>query len=101
AAAAGALITPVLLRFAPGAEALLPGLWQIVFGLGVFASCRFLPTAMLAVGAWYMACGLACIALAQGPYALSPIAMGAPFGIGQFMIAAVLQFCAGGDDADA
>jgi len=30
---------------------MLPGLWQIVFSLGVFSSCRFLPRPMLAAGA--------------------------------------------------
>ena len=39
-----------------------PGLWQITFGLGVFASCRFLPRGMLLVGGWYVASGLACLA---------------------------------------
>ncbi len=90
----------VLLRFAPEASWMLPGLWQVVFALGVFASCRFLPRAMLLVGGWYLATALACLVLARGPYALSPWAMGAPFGIGQFLVAAILQLAAwrGRDD---
>src|SRR5580704_7598130 len=82
AAAAGALITATLWRFAPQSLSLLPGLWQITFGLGVFASCRFLPRAMVLVGGWYVAGGLACLAYAQGPHAYSPWTMGAPFGVG-------------------
>ena len=38
---AGALISVILVRFVPGSVWMLPGLWQITFSLGVFASCRF------------------------------------------------------------
>ena len=40
AGVAGALLTVVLYRFAPQSLWMLPGLWQIIFSLGVFASCR-------------------------------------------------------------
>ena len=70
---------------------MLPGLWQIVFSLGVFSSCRFLPRPMLAAGAWYLATGLACIALA-GNRALSPWAMAVPYGVGQLLVAGVLRY---------
>ena len=49
AGVAGALLTAVLWRYAPQTLWMLPGLWQIVFGLGVFSSCRFLPRPMLSV----------------------------------------------------
>src|SRR5262245_15891130 len=39
----GALLTFVMMRFAPQSAWMLPGLWQIVLSLGVFASCRSLP----------------------------------------------------------
>ena len=35
---AGALITFVLVRSVPSATWMLPGLWQIIFSLGVFSS---------------------------------------------------------------
>jgi hypothetical protein len=88
---AGLLLTVVLLRYAPQSLWLLPGLWQIVFSLGVFASCRFLPRPMFAVGVWYLSAGLMCLALGNGPWAFSPWAMGVPFGVGQLLVAAVLQ----------
>ena len=66
AGVAGALLTVVLFRFAPESLWMLPGLWQIVFSLGVFASCRSLPRPMFAVGVWYLAAGLASLALANG-----------------------------------
>lgn len=90
-AAAGLLITAVLTLAAPRSLPLLPGLWQIVFSLGVFASCRFLPRTLVAVGVWYMACGLISLALSQGPAAFSPWAMGAAFGVGQLLVAALLH----------
>jgi hypothetical protein len=92
-AAAGALLTFVLARYVPATAWLLPGLWQIVFSLGVFSSCRFLPRPMLAAGAWYLATGLACTALAGGR-ALSPWAMAIPYGAGQLLVAAVLYWSA-------
>ncbi len=88
---AGVLLTAVLLRFAPETQWMLPGLWQVVFALGVFASCRFLPRPMLLVGGWYLATALTCLVLARGAHALSPWAMGAPFAVGQLLVAGILQ----------
>jgi hypothetical protein len=98
AAIAGALLTVVLIRAAPESLWMLPGLWQVVFGLGVFASCRFLPKLMPAVGVWYVVCGLACLLFARGAWAFAPAAMGAPFGVGQFLAAALLRSGEGGAD---
>jgi hypothetical protein len=50
-----------------------------------------LPRAIFAAGAWYLLCGLADLVLAQGENAFSPLAMGVPFGVGQLLIAAILQ----------
>jgi fumarate reductase subunit D len=88
---AGALLTLVILQFVPAAAWMLPGLWQVTFSLGVFSSCRFLPRPMLAPGVWYMVTGLVCIAMA-GNRALSPWAMGVPYGVGQLLVAGVLLF---------
>ncbi|HEY1576066.1 MAG TPA: hypothetical protein VGF82_03230 [Terracidiphilus sp.] len=89
--AAGVLTTIVIVRFAPSAFWMLPGIWQIIFSLGVFSSCRFLPRPMLAAGAWYLFAGLLSIACG-GSRALSPWAMGIPFGAGQLLVAAILLF---------
>jgi hypothetical protein len=89
---AGALLTVVLVRAAPESLWMLPGLWQILFALGVFASCRLLPKPTFWVGVFYLGTGLAVIALAHGSAALSPWSMGLPFGIGQIMAALVLYF---------
>ena len=98
-AGAGALLTIVLVRFVPQALWILPGLWQVIFSLGVFSSCRFLPPPMVVAGGWYLLAGLFCIALGDNR-ALSPWAMGIPYGAGQLLVAAILLLAAkeSGDD---
>jgi hypothetical protein len=92
AASAGVLITTALYVCAPQHLTLLPGLWQILFGLGVFASCRFLPQRLALVGVWYLATGVVALALSGGPHAFSPWVMGGAFGAGQFLVAILLHF---------
>jgi hypothetical protein len=96
-AGAGVLLTIVLLVSAPSALWMLPGLWQVIFGLGVFSSCRFLPRPMMIAGAWYIVTGLLCVAMG-GARSLSPWAMGIPFGAGQLLVAAILFFTAKEED---
>jgi hypothetical protein len=93
ALAVGALLTVVLVRVAPGEGWLLPGLWEIIFSLGIFASCRFLPRPMFAVGLWYLAAGLCSLVVGSGPKVFLPWTMGVPFGAGQLLVAAVLKIC--------
>ena len=90
-AAAGALITYVLVHYAPASLWMLPGLWQVTFSLGVFSSCRFLPRPMAAAGVWYLLTGLFCLSLADAR-AFSPWAMGIPYGAGQLLVAGILLF---------
>jgi hypothetical protein len=90
-ALAGALVTVVLVRYVASASWMLPGLWQIIFSLGVFSSCRFLPRAMVAAGFWYLATGLVCLALGDAR-ALSPWAMAVPYAAGQLLVAGILYF---------
>ena len=85
----GGLLTLVLTRFVPGAFWMIPGMWQVIFSLGVFSSGRFLPRAVPMVGAWYLLTGLTLIALGDNR-ALSPWAMGIPYGVGQMLVACIL-----------
>jgi hypothetical protein len=89
AAGAGALATVILINRAPGVAWILPGLWQVIFSIGVFSSCRFLPRLMLVAGAWYLAIGLVVLSLADNR-ALAPWTMGLAFGAGQLLVAAIL-----------
>jgi hypothetical protein len=88
--AAGGLLTMVLVRSAPEELWMLPGLWQILFSLGVFASCRLLPKATFGVAIFYLVTGLLTLASGRGDLTFSPWAMGLPFGVGQFFAAGVL-----------
>jgi hypothetical protein len=76
---------------------MLPGLWQVIFSLGVFASRASLPRGLFAVGVWYLAAGLATLAL-SGSAPFSPLAMAVPFGIGQLLMAFVIYRATGEHD---
>jgi hypothetical protein len=89
---AGGLVTLVLALFAPENLWLLPGLWQILFSLGIFATYRLLPRPTLGVAMFYMVSGVLSLILARGEWALSPWAMGIPFGLGQLYAAGVLYW---------
>jgi hypothetical protein len=100
-AVAGALLTLLLVRTAPENLWMLPGLWQVIFSLGVFASCHFLPRPIFGVGIWYLMTGLACLVYARGAWALNPWAMGIPYGVGQIAVSAILwQYRPASDDRE-
>ncbi len=88
--AAGALLTRAVVRSAPECIWILPGLWQVIFSLGIFASCHLLPRPIFGVAIFYLLSGLVTLSVARGEHALDPWAMGLPFSIGQFLAAAVL-----------
>jgi hypothetical protein len=87
---AGALVTMVVVRSAPQSVWILPGVWQVLYSLGIFASCRLLPRSMFGVAVFYLISGTITLGLAQGERALTPWAMGVPFAVGQLLAAAVL-----------
>lgn len=95
AGAIGALMTAVLVRYAPQSGWMLPGLWQIVLALGIFSASRSLPAPMRLAGFWYATTGLVCLAIAQGSYAFSPWAMAVPFSIGEALAAIILYLARG------
>lgn len=89
---AGTTVTWVLYFKAPEILWTLPGLWSILFSLGIFACHRLLPRATIWVAAYYLLAGALTLALAQDGEAFSPWAMALPFGLGQFLAAAVLYW---------
>lgn len=99
AGAAGALLLLVLARLAPDSLWLLPGLWQTLVGLGLFASLRALPRPVAWAAGWYVVAGLGTIAASADGHALSPWTMGLPFVVGQGLIALILHLAPGGDHA--
>jgi hypothetical protein len=98
--AAGALLTWVIVVSAPSVGWMLPGLWSVLFSLGLFASCRLLPASTFAVAVWYLLGG--CVVLAIGPErgGLRPWTMATLFGIGQLAAAAALSRQDSEDSAD-
>jgi hypothetical protein len=100
AGVAGAAIALVLIQFAPETLWMLPGLWQILVGLGIFASVRSLPRAVHLAGAWYVAAGVFVLALSSQTQTLSPWTMGLPFVVGQLLLATILHFAFGGRDGE-
>jgi hypothetical protein len=90
---AGALLTFVLVRYAPDALWLMPGVWAMLFGLGVFASRRLLPRGAGAVGFWYLLTGLCSIVVASRCRDVFPAwHMAVMFGIGQLALAGMLYW---------
>jgi hypothetical protein len=88
----GALLTVAIVAVAPETAWMLPGLWALVFGLGVFASARLFPRPVTWVAAWYLLSGIACLAAAKRLEPLSPWLMVATFGVGQLLAAAVVYW---------
>jgi len=88
----GALLTLCIYRSAPQVAWMLPGLWSLVFSLGIFASYRLLPREVFWVGLYYAACGVGCLLWGQGDSAFSPWLMGISFGGGQLLGAAILYW---------
>jgi len=97
---AGFALAAVMLQFAPEGLWMLPGLWQLLMGLAVFASARSLPPTVRIGAAWYFVAGVAALMLASRTHALSPLLMGAPFVIGQSLMAAILYFASGENDVE-
>lgn len=90
--AAGAMLTLVVASAAPEIAWTLPGLWCLLFGLGVLAVARMLPRPIYWVGVFYILCGGLALYFGRDEFALSPWLMGFPFGVGQVATAAVLYW---------
>lgn len=88
---AGGLVTWVICGFLPTLVWMLPGLWMVLFSLGVFASARLLPREVFAVAGFYLLAGVTTlIAGRNAPGPLLNIYMGSVFALGQGAIAAIL-----------
>ena len=94
----GFVVSMVLMRFAPDALWLVPGIWQICMAVGVFASVRLLPWSMSLAAAWYFLAGVAVLIVASETRALAPWMMAVPFAVGQLGMALVLHLADENDD---
>ncbi len=93
--AAGVVVTFVICQFAPGSIWILPGLWQMLIGLFGFSALPSMPRAILWPACWYLVCGAIVLGIAASSGTLSPWLMGAPFAIGQPVVALILYFDSG------
>jgi hypothetical protein len=96
----GLITTAVLGAQGEPAIRLLPGLWALMFGLGLFGSRTYLPRGIGWIGTLYFIGGAAMLGL--GPHASATVmgwAMGATFGVLQLLTAAIL-FEADRDEAE-
>jgi len=96
-ATAGAIVGLVVLVRLPAHARLLPGLWQLLMGVGIFAALGNLPRRMIWAAAYYFAAGGVCLLLADGQSPGTPWLMGVPFGVGQILVAVILQLAASDD----
>jgi hypothetical protein len=76
----------------PELRGLLPGLWAILFSLGIFASRPYLPKNIGWVALFYLAAGLVVLAMAARGGPLTPWSVGIPFGLGQALAGLVLYW---------
>ncbi|HEX5475277.1 MAG TPA: hypothetical protein VFX12_11495 [Vicinamibacterales bacterium] len=88
--AAGALIGAAAARLDGRLVPLLPGVWALCFGVGIFASRPYLPRAAGWVAMFYAAAGAALLWLAPPAGAGTGWWIGGTFGVGQLFAAAVL-----------
>jgi hypothetical protein len=70
----------------------------MLVGVGLFVSLRFLPRSISIAGAWYILAGATVLIVSTQTRSLSPWLMGIPFGLGQLMMAGLLQVALGGDN---
>jgi len=89
--AAGAVITFVIMRAAPDVAWILPGLWQMLVALLGFSAVGTLPKAIMWPAGWYFLSGTVTLLLGAYSGTPDPWMMGAPFGVGQLLVAFVLQ----------
>jgi hypothetical protein len=89
---AAAIITACFVRLSASLVPLLPGIWSICFGVGIFASRPHLVPASGWVALYYYAVGVGLLWIAGGPESLHAWSVGGTFGVGQLMTAAVLYW---------
>ena len=87
---AGALATGAFIRINPALAVLLPGLWALFFGVGIFATRPYSPRGSSWIALFYWTAGLVLLWTAGTIAELSPWTVGGTFGAGQLLAALVL-----------
>ena len=97
---AGAIVTLCFAHLSAALVPLLPGLWAICFGIGIFASRPYIVRASGWVALYFYVVGVALLWTARGPETLTAWAVGGTFGVGQLLTAAVLYWNLENDTAN-
>jgi hypothetical protein len=88
----GAIVTASFVHLSPALVPVLPGIWALTFGLGIFASRPYLVRASGWVALYFYAAGAVLLWAASGPETLNAWAVGGTFGVGQLLTAGVLYW---------
>jgi hypothetical protein len=87
---AGALATAALVQRVPALATLLPGLWSVLFGVGIFGARPLLPRGSAVVAFYFWVVGSALLWSGVDATTPSAWAVGGTFGVGQMLAAAIL-----------
>jgi hypothetical protein len=87
----GAVITVAIATQYPDLANLLPSLWMLLFGLGVWSVAKVFTRAMSFVAGYYLLVGSMALLLAAR-YPFAPALMFCGFGIGQLLMGGVLAY---------
>ena len=90
---AGLLITISLIYSKPDFLVYLPGIWCILFGLGVFSARPYLPGLFIVVGLFFFIAGAVLLALSGIGESLTPYGMSLSFGPGLILSSGLLYWC--------
>jgi len=77
--------------FQPDMLWVLPGLWQLLLAVGLFASAQTLVKGIKPVAGWYFVCAFVVLVMSVEQVSLSPWLMAVPFFVGQLLTALVLK----------
>jgi hypothetical protein len=86
----GVFVPLALLPFATQCIGMLPGLWSVFYGLGIFSTRPYLPRATGWIGLYYLVVGVLLVNLLSPVSIPSGWALGLPFLVGQLGLALVL-----------
>jgi hypothetical protein len=100
AAMTAGVITAAFPHVSPRLVVLLPGMWAVCFGVGTFASRPYLPRMSGFVALYYVLAGSYLLWSTSLDAPLHGWSVGATFGIGQLMAAAVLYWERERDDCE-
>ena len=83
----GVALPFAVLSYAPDAAWIIPGVWQMLIGVALFASYSSMPPATVWPGAWQLVSGAVALVLAGQGGELTPVLAGVPFVCGYLAIA--------------